>query len=288
MSALRATALACLVASTVLAGCGGVSPVDPTGDGAPAGTVTPAPVPTDRPTPPPGVGRGGAVDPVALVSAHTEQVLGADSHTLYRNQTTYWPNGSVRSRTNVTVETNESAGRWRYREQSPVPEPTTGGEPPEVARGIWVEGERAYLRERFGNGTVRVRRLDERTFGSLRQFGLSLDADLVALFGALDTRLATEVRTDGGRDQDYRIVGGNVTDAGRMNRAVPGRNVTDVSILAEIEVDGAVRRYRLAYTAVQPGDGVVRTVSVVRYERVGTTAPERPVWVPTDGSGTDP
>lgn len=285
MPTVRATVLACLVVSTVLAGCGGVSPGDATEEGPSSGTVTPAPIPTDRPTLPPGVGRDGSVDPVVLVSTHTDRFLGANSHTLYRNETTYWPDGSVRSGTNLTVESNESTGRWSYRERSPVPEPATGGEPPEVARGIWAERERAYLRERFEDGTLRVRGLDGQTFDSLRRFGLSLDADLLALFGALDVRLATEVRTDG--DRRYRLVGGNVTDADRMNRAVPGRNVTDVSLLADVGADGAVRRYRLAHTATRPNDGVIRTVSVVRYERVGTTTPDRPDWIPTEGNATD-
>lgn len=285
MSVVRTASLVCLAAVVALAGCGSVSPADTAGESLPPETVTPAPIPTDRPSPPPGVGTGGVVDPVALVSAHTERVIDADSHTLYRNETTHWLDGTVRSRTHLTVESNGSTSRWRYRERSSVPEPTPGNDSPEVAREIWVQGEPAYLRERLDDGTVRVRRLDGQSFDSLRRFGLSLDADLVALFGALDTRLASRVRTDGG--WLYRVVGDDVTDAGRMNRAVPGRNVTDVSLVATVGTDGAVRRYRLAYTAVRPGDGLVRTVSIVRYERVGTTAPERPDWVPTDGGGPD-
>ncbi|PSQ10853.1 hypothetical protein BRC93_07770 [Halobacteriales archaeon QS_5_70_15] len=128
--------------------------------------------------------------PSALASAHAERVLTVDSYTLYRNETTYWPDGTVRSQTNTTVERNTSTNRWRYRERPPVPAPTAAGQPTVVAREIRSEGGTAHIRARLEDGTVRTRRLGEETFGALRLFGLSLDANYVALFGGLETRLA--------------------------------------------------------------------------------------------------
>ena len=283
MALPRAAALALVCLAVGLAGCGGVSPGAPPESGA-GTTATPAPVPTDRATLPPGVGEGGVHDGATLAAAHTDRVLDADSYTLSRNETTYWPNGTVGSRTSATVERNATTRRWRYRERSPVPKPTTGRSPAVVGRDIWGEGERAYLRERHADGTDRVRRLGGETFGSLRLFGLRLDANFVALFGGLEIRLAGRETVDG--TTHYRLAGSDVTDSDRMDRAVPGWNVTDVSFEAVVAADGAIRRYRVAYTAVRPDAGRVRTVSVVRYDRVSSTTPRRPGWVPTDANAS--
>lgn len=260
--------VACLL---VLAGCSGV-PVDGR-DTSPAGTATPAPVPTDD-LPPgqiaPGVSPGGIEDPEALRAAH-EAVL--------RNRSYRWSTGTVHRSENRTVlfrstfdlrvdPANDTYLVTRVREGV--------GPRRDGTDATWANATSVFER-RVVEGDVTYDRHDRPD-----RRGAAHGVGIVSLLAEVDPDVIGKRQANG--TTEYVLVSRNVTrsiGAGAVDAAPagPGR------LVAVVTSEGLVRSVRL--TRVVARDGTEVTVHAnTTVTRIDDTTVERPDWVAAAANAT--
>jgi hypothetical protein len=272
----RTTLCLFLVALLLLSGCNAFS-----GSDTKAPTVTPADVPTDRPTPTqvhtlaPGLTQYGVGDPIALGNAHNA-VLSNTSYTYIATTTEKYTNGTLRARQTVKARVVEPKGRYYAIENFTfyrVP-------------GINNMNRRI---EYWSNGTLllSVRKIGDNTSyqkissPAISASYFSRDPRFYALFGSLDTRVVGRKTHD--ETTLYRLKSTEITDPTSFSRGMTNRyeNPRNVTFQALIDFRGVVHEYRLAYTATGIGmntNVTTRIVETVRYTEIGSTNVERPSW----------
>lgn len=246
-----------LVMLIVLAGCSGVFG----GDGEPTATLTPAPVPTDEPTPipvprlAPGITNHCIENPSALVAAHGS-VLRNTSFSRTSN-TTIATNGSVLVRQTSMLRAGPDGKRFYFVSEQNV----SYGYPGSVAFPVrtegWSNGEQAFVKRTYTNGTTTYDRLNvdaEELRYNVSQGNLRY---LLDSFGSNNT--AVTERLTRSESTLYRING--------TSRLYAPEN-TSLRLL--VDDRGVVHRYQTVRET--PSDeNVSHSVSKTRFSKIGKT-----------------
>jgi hypothetical protein len=291
----------CLVLLVVLSGCAGLG-VDSADDRESTETVDPVPVPeADRETTrSSGINASGVSDPEMLADAHGDW-LSERSYTLISNQTVRYENGDIRSQYRSRLLLGEDRAylvtvRTRGSNASRIV-----GEPPAVSR-YYSDGD-VYVRA-YGDPPTEFNEFTpSRGVGTwsfwARSGAFSVWTSPEELFERSFESIPTEVETrrvvDGVRR--YRVVDTGDNDAalsfpeaesarGRLGatgdhdaalpfpEAEPAQNV---SLVADIDETGLVRRFELEYRGEIDGEPVVVSRTIA-YTDVDGTEVERPEW----------
>lgn len=251
-----------LVATVVLAGCGGVgSGVDGTGNAPdPAPTVTPAPVPdaTDDGSSAlaPGLSERGVTDPARLAAAHA-RTLSSTTYTLERTDSRRYANGTFQARYDRTVRIGPDAYHYvlERRDRNGTATRTTER---------WIGEDRGF--ERVADDGVRYRRLNDTLDARARR--TAGERGIERLFALLDVRLVDRFERDG--RVHYRLA--LAPDGGDL------RPLRNVSFSAVVDERGVVRSYDLSYRITRRGRTLEVTVAV-EIDGLGTTTVSTPEWV---------
>ena len=254
-----------LVATLVLAGCGGVESGVDGGAGSgtapdPAPTVTPAPVPeaTDDASSglAPGLSERGVTDPARLAAAHA-RTLSSATYTLERTDSRRYADGTLRARYDRTVRVGPEA--YHY-----VLERRDGNGTVARATERWIGEDRGF--ERVVADGERYRRLNDTLDARARR--TAGERGIERLFTLLDVRVVDRFERDG-RDH-YRLA---LASDGENLR--PLRNV---SFSAVVDERGVVRSYDLSYRITRQGRTLEVTVAV-EIADLGATTVSTPEWV---------
>lgn len=271
----------CVILLVVLAGCSGIGGTAGDSGEQEVETVTPVPVPDADPERgrSTGIDGSGVSDPWSLAAAHSERIENR-SYRLVSNQTVQYENGTLRSqyRTDLRLATNRT---YFITVRTDGPEgPLLLGEPPAVSE-FWADGE-TYIRA-FGESDPRYNEFTPTNSGvgtwwfwaSTGSFDVLLTpSELIGeTLNAVPTRVESTRSVDGG--ERYRVVevGAPVAEL-PFPAASPARNV---SLVAEIDRSGLVRRLELEYSGRIDGDRVVVSRSIA-YSDIGSTEVRRPPW----------
>lgn len=271
----------CVILLVVLAGCSGIGGTAGDSGEQEVETVTPVPVPDADPERgrSTGIDGSGVSDPWSLAAAHSERIENR-SYRLVSNQTVQYENGTLRSqyRTDLRLATNRT---YFITVRTDGPEgPLLLGEPPAVSE-FWADGE-TYIRA-FGESDPRYNEFTPTNSGvgtwwfwaSTGSFDVLLTpSELIGeTLNAVPTRVESTRSVDGG--ERYRVVevGAPVAEL-PFPAASPARNV---SLVAEIDRSGLVRRLELEYSGRINGDRVVVSRSIA-YSDIGSTEVRRPSW----------
>ena len=271
----------CVILLVVLAGCSGIGGTAGDSGEQEMETVTPVPVPDADPERgrSTGIDGSGVSDPWSLAAAHSERIENR-SYRLVSNQTVQYENGTLRSqyRTDLRLATNRT---YFITVRTDGPEgPLLLGEPPAVSE-FWADGE-TYIRA-FGEPDPRYNEFTPTNSGvgtwwfwaSTGSFDVLLTpSELIGeTLSAVPTRVESTRSVDGG--ERYRVVevGAPVAEL-PFPAASPARNV---SLVAEIDRSGLVRRLELEYSGRIDGDRVVVSRSIA-YSDIGSTEVRRPPW----------
>lgn len=237
----------------------------------------------------PGLSKDGVEDAAALASAHRDR-LGDESLTLDSRNAERYENGSVRTRTDMTVRT--AANQTRYRVAVNTTESNwLGG--PEGAGELWANGT-AVFNAHEENGTMTFnRRLGPQSESvDPREYllgDLTSSDRLLVLFTAFEGE-RVERMDDGNATvpERYRVT---ATDLAHPDFVGPDdAAVRNATLDAVIESDGSnsalVRKYALRYETTIEGE-TVRVIKTTRFSHVGDTAVERPKWYTDAANRTD-
>lgn len=242
----------------LLAGCG-----SPLGGQTP--TVTPAPVPDDERSYPPGVHGTGAVAPSVLLDAHqasladvsftveTRQVLRRDGTVVRRTVHDRW------------VAPNRSVYHVRYAQ---LPE-TLGDARQQVDVEYW------------SNGSVWAGRYDDGTRVTTRLMRDPDDPKRGTLTGrdAIEDHMrAFDVRASTDRDVGVVVSGDQIVRPGSLHAPVRSTEYRNGTYFARVSPEGTVLFARVSYDATME-NRTVRVERVTRVKDVGSTDVERPSWL---------
>jgi hypothetical protein len=279
--------VACLL---VLAGCGGVWPVDDPAsggvDGDATSTVTPAPLPEEEPEFPPGVDRRGVVDAERLAEAHGTAIANA-SYTVRSNRTVEYANGSLRSSLVVEVALARNRTFLATAATAGPGAPVFLGVPPARAT-FWSNGS-LYVRRFTTRGETTYNQFDpgQQFAGTWRYWARTVPfggrsgrpgSFYTETLGVVPTRV-TGRETAGnaslvhlvGRGSPGSVEGTPLDGGGSLGSA---RNV---SLRATVDQRGVVRSLSLDYDATADGRPV-HVSWTVHYRAVGRTTVGRPSW----------
>jgi len=253
------TAVVLVVVAVALAGCSGVVP----GDRSTPAEATPAPVPTEGVSYPPGVSPHGQA-PGVLASVHADN-LAETNYTVTTRRRIAGPDG-VKT---VTHRRRVAAGGDRY--VGDIRRSDTTGELLRPGRvDYWSNGTTAVQRLGDADAITKRRQLQSRDATLLYDPGYRLEIEsLVAA-----TRLRIASRTPRG---------GVVLRSDRVSRSewlpVPTgvMHPSNASVEMRVRYDGVVVAWRVAYDGAVRGESV-RVVRTTRVTAVGTTTVERPAW----------
>ncbi|WP_158589378.1 hypothetical protein [Halococcus sp. IIIV-5B] len=251
-----------VVVLVILAGCNGV--LDG-GDGESTSTVTPAAVPTDRPTATahpalaPGLTQRGIEDPDALLAAHAD-ALDDRSFTTRSNTTVEFPNGSVTARGTSTTYAGPPGEAVRL-----VLDRNGTDEPTHIE--AWQRDGELLVNRTYTNGTTTYDRI---AVGSQQRIGTYGAGSLEYLFDS--TSLAGTSVAERER---------NGTPVYVVRGRTEGQLMDGTTFRLVVDSDGRIQRYRVT-RATFAGNESATATTVVTYDDVGTTpSPERPAWVDT-------
>lgn len=257
----NAVGLVVLTLAVALAGCSGLVPGEDDGGGA-ATEPTPAPVPTDGESLPPGVSDDGIVVN-SLIDAH-ERRLEAGGYTSVSEQRVTGVNGTMwESNHTRQVASGEQAfvGRVGHRVvEFPL-------------------GEFPDTYEYWSNGSVYASRrvLSTSSFYGWSRIDQREDIEPSPL---LDRVLrATSVRVVD-RESGVLLRGTELRRPSAFPNPPYLRDPHNVSLTVRVTEDGVVTRWRLAYDATIE-DRTVRVRRVARISDIGSTTVRRPDWVDT-------
>ena len=265
----RALGTMLVVVLVVLAGCSGVFGGD--GDDS-TETVTPAAVPTDKPTPTPvpqfapGLTGEGIENPRVLVGAHTS-VLRNRSFTLRSNSTGVAQNGSIIGRSTGTLRAGSPSEGVHYVSEG-------NGT---ATYSIWAKGGRTFQKQTFPNGTTTYRQYEAY---SGERYGVS-GAGLRTLLEPFSIANSSVTERERNGTTLYLVRG----DARNDERYGQG----NISLRMLVDSRGFIHSYRTVREAPFDGEEVSQISRESRYTKVGATdAPERPSWVETAKNRTTP
>ncbi|PSP97647.1 hypothetical protein BRC89_10935 [Halobacteriales archaeon QS_4_70_19] len=281
MAGRRSGSLA-LALLLLTAGCGGFAPG--AGDG---GTgLTPAPVPTAGEAYPPGIGASGVVDPQTLARAH-ERTLENASYRLHSNRSTYFTNGSVRSRIDLTLHLSRDRHHRAVVRTAGPHGPVILGRPPASAvywsnRSLYasrlIRGDRTLYSVTsdasapvatwsYWAGTAAFG--GESSYAAARYAGFF--RDIPTTVAGSRTRNGTTYYRLRGRGTEATAFAADPVDA--VGPAGPGP-----MLRATVSEDGLVRSLHLRYRAFD--DGAEYTVDWrVRYRQVRNVTVTEPAWL---------
>jgi hypothetical protein len=272
-----AVALCCL-----LAGCG----TAPTDTRAGTDTLTPVAVPTGPPTPAatspaatpprrteeelaPGVTGTGVEEPFRLAAAH-RRGLSNRTFRLVRTLNVTRENGTVLRRTTRRATVAPNASRYRVVDTAV----DTDAYPVRAVAPrieLWWAGGPALFRL-SGADEVRYRRIDDFPFrGPVED--LALRDRIAGLLSSVDT---TVVGREPGDPARVILVAGAVETDAVLDVPILLDRPRNVSFTLEVDVNGVVREYRLAYDATFEGERV-RVSRHVRFAFVDGPV-EPPAW----------
>lgn len=259
---------ACLL---VLAGCSG-GPVDGGGT-SPAGTATPAPVPTDDLSPgqiAPGVSPGGIEDPGALETAH-EAVLRNRSYR-WSTRTVYrYENGTVLFRSTFERRVDPANDTYAFTKVRHGVGPRR-----DATDESWANATSVFER-RVVDGEVTFDRHDRPDRRETVHGG-----GIVSLLAEVDPDVIGKRQANG--TTEYVLVSRNVTrtiGAGAVDAAPaePGR------LVAVVTREGLVRSVRLTRVVERDGAEVTMYANTT-VTGIDDTTVERPDWVATAANET--
>jgi hypothetical protein len=260
--ATRLLALSCLVATVALAGCAGLVGSDSTDTA--AGTVTPAPVPTDGEPLPPGVTESG-VSVVGLTETHAARLRAANYTYVSRQRVV--EDGTVLRRTNRTRRVAAGAGQYAGRYDRTVLGFPVGAVPGTM--DYWTNGS-VYATQRFVDG-------EPEFYGWSSGGHPTEDIDGSAFLARVLRAVAVSVVD---RENGATLVGAELRDPDALPNPPYMTAPHNVSLTATVTDDGVVTRWRLAYdTTVE--NRSVRVVRITRITDVGRTTVGRPPWIDT-------
>lgn len=240
-------------------------------------TLTPVAVPTSPPTGSPvlstpvewelapGVTGTGVVDPFALATTH-RRTLRDRSFRLVRTLNLTRQNGTLVRRTTrrATVAPNASRLHVVYTGSYPI-----RAVAPRIE--LWWAGGPALFRL-SGDGDVQYRRADDVALAGLVG-ELTLEDRIAGLLSVTDTRVV-------GREPDDPVrvilVADGVGSESVLRLSPFLRDPRNVTVSLEVDIDGVVYEYRIAYDATLDGEGV-RVVRRARFTFVEEPA-EPPAW----------
>lgn len=270
-----------LAALLVTAGCG-----LPVGDGSSGngsdGSLTAAPVPADRADYPPGITAGRVTAPDRLARAHGRAIENV-SYRLRSNRSTYYPNGTLRSRLDLDLRLSRARHhRAAVRTAGPAA-PVILGRPP--ASAVYWSNRSLYASriERDGDTVYSLTQATSNPFATWQYWsgtaafggGSSYPtARYAGFFRAIPTRVVNNRTVNGTTVFELR---------GREARSPaftvgPAERVEDVRLRATVTEDGLVRSLRLRYVATHE-DGRYRVAWTIAYPERGGLGVGDPPWL---------
>ncbi|MFC5972794.1 hypothetical protein ACFPYI_15765 [Halomarina salina] len=267
---MRTWAALLVVALVVLAGCGSSSAVD-SGDG--VADITPASVPTDHPMDdrPPGVGRSGLSDPIALADAHAESLVKRNFTVRTRSVIRDSNGTALREVTRVArYDPPVTTETWSYGETTSSLGPSSGKT---VER--WANGSTGVVRL-VGEQSVRYSASSTVGAPTLRD----------ELYGTLPALRDGQTTLDGSA---YRV---ETTEPPMLYGPYTGvlSAVESWNQTLVVEPDGRIRWLHIEFAgeASTPSGTVPVTGSYdVQFSGIGSTSVERPDWVSVALEATD-
>lgn len=273
-----------LVCVLVTAGCGGSLPGVGGGNGGGGGSeLTPAPVPTGAADYPPGITAEGVVSPEQLALAHSRAVENV-SYRLRSNRSTYYPNGTLRSRIDIDLRLARNRTHLVAVRTAGPRGPVILGVPPARGRywsngSLYVsrltrDGETSYSLTRASEGPIATWRYWAGTaaFGGESSYAA---ARYAGFFGDIPTSVVGRRTTNG--TTRYRLRG---EGAQSPSFAVgPADAVEAVKLTATVDRAGFIRSLRLRYR-VRTDDGRRYRVDWrIRYSERGNVTVGEPPWL---------
>ncbi|WP_137683558.1 hypothetical protein [Haloarcula mannanilytica] len=264
---MQPRSLGVAIALVALVGFAGCSAFGTAGPSAGEGTVTPAPVPTAEPSPPPGVTADGVRDPERLGIAH-EQRLTNESYAVTVVRTVRFDNGTTvrRLERGRTVGDGGVILSWRTETAH-----SRAGGGTVVSRRAWSNESVRVMRFQYANESTRYvvtaspqRYPYRRTAHSVGEMLSSEDAAVVASDTDADP-------------PTYTLLARNLSDSLSTNPNLD--RVETSSIRAVVTGRGLLRRASIRYTGTRDGTPAVAG-STIRFD----TDPDpvtRPEWVET-------
>jgi hypothetical protein len=219
----------------------------------------------------PGLNRTRVIDPAELADAH-EAVLHNTSYAVETNLTARAPDGTLRARLNSTTKTAHDPVRRVGRSVVDGTTPRAVGLAGFDLR-VWATENGTWYAVETSNGTDYRKVADElRPPAAART-----DRDvLFVLFSGLETAVAGVEFRDG--TPLYRVESTGVENPEAIASQFNVESVENVSLTALVDQRGAVREYRVAYTATL-GENTSRVERTTRFTALGETTVERPPWV---------
>jgi hypothetical protein len=211
----------------------------------------------------------GVEDPFRLATAH-RRGLSNRTFRLVRTLNVTRPNGTVLRRTARRATVGPNASRYRVVDTSDDTEAyPVRAVAPRVE--LWWDGGPALFRL-SGDGATRYRRIDGVPLSGPAE-DLTMRDRIAGLLSAVDT---TVVGREPGRPVRVILVAREVRSESVLRVPLLLDRPRNVGFSVEIDVNGVVRAYRLAYDATFEGE----RVKVVRQVRFGFVPgpPEPPAW----------
>jgi hypothetical protein len=274
-----------LAALLVLAGCGGFASNAP-GVGEPSPSFTPAPVPDAPAAHPPGITAERVVDPARLADAHVRSIEGV-SYSLRSNRSTYYPNGTLRSRIDIDLRLSRNRSHVAVVRTAGPEGSVIIGPPP--ASAVYWSNQSLYASRVGHDGDSIYSILDD----SANPIATWNYWTTTAAFGGPDghpsVRYADFFGSIPTTVVDNWTVNGTTLYQVRGRRpASPAFTVDEVdavgpagsgpALQATVTEDGLVRSLQLRYRAFD--DGEEYTVDWrIRYRAVGNTTVSEPSWL---------
>ena len=276
-----------IIALILLAGCNSFGLADDSSQ-PDTSTVTPVPVPTDKPTstPVPQLAPGlerNDLNVDALVSAHNA-TLRNTSFTRKIVRTARFPNGTLYSQSSVVYHV-EDDGNISYSGNLTIPqtEYEGGGNTTELTHYEgWVSEEYGVIKSTYANNTTTY------TESSSQQIDSGLLSSIVGAnsirgsFSGTETRVTDSVSRNG--TTFYQV---NSTVIRMAMASPPGaslgrsklsfKNISQAHQQALISSSGVVYRYRTKYN-VTSGDETFNILIRSQYANISSTTVERPSW----------
>lgn len=275
-----------VIAIVMLAGCGSIAGSG-VSDGPDRTALTPAPVPTELPSPTPvetvapGVTRSGVIDPLALAEAH-ESYLASRSETVRLRRVVRYENGDLRSRR--VQETRVSADRRRFHTVITVagPQPPFFGDRLEFYSDGQTLLQATFLPNR--SSFYRIPLEQYRDQNDIDVVLSSPDAGTVfLLFAAVETRVTARIER-AGRIR-YRLRSTRLVRPGMLAEAEDVQNPRNVSLFAVVDERGVLMEFSLRFEATLDG----RDVAVAKagtHTAIGATTVEPPEWFANERNRT--
>lgn len=249
-----------LVVLLALAGCNGF-----VGGTEPQPTLTPAPVPTDRPPLPPGIDQSGSVTPAAVGTAHSDALAGT-SYAVETERRVVDGNRTLRVVTHdwQVDDDGDYAGVYEY---DAVDYPT---EPAITRVAYW--SNRTVRASQFTTGGYNGTDYETSTTPS-PVLDLDIDGTVVGILEAFEPRVA-------GRTAGRIVVVSTELQSNTLGTPRSATGTRNGTLFMRITPRGLVTDIRVTFETTL-ANRTVRVIRETRVRAVGATTVERPDWVAT-------